>query len=67
MVPSTFGAEAPIQNCYTIDNKGYEIELKWNDQIGDFKYFISANFLIIETKLLVLVVLDRMIQHLVMD
>ena len=44
VVPSTFGAEAPIQNCYTIDNKGYEIELKWNDQIGDFKYFISANF-----------------------
>lgn len=43
VVPSTFGAKAPIQNTYTIDNRGYEIEINWRDNIGDFRYHIGAN------------------------
>jgi len=44
VVPTTFGASAPIQNTYTIDNKGYEIDLRWNDQVGKLNYFISFSF-----------------------
>lgn len=43
VVPATFGAKAPIQNTYTIDNRGYEIEINWRDNIGDFRYHIGAN------------------------
>lgn len=42
-IPTTFGAKAPIQNTYTIDNRGYEIEINWRDNIGDFRYHIGAN------------------------
>lgn len=42
-IPSTFGAKAPIQNTYTIDNRGYEIEINWRDQIGEVNYHIGAN------------------------
>lgn len=43
VVPTTFGAKAPIQNTYTIDNRGYEIEINWRDNIGDFRYHVGAN------------------------
>jgi hypothetical protein len=42
-VPSTFGASAPLQNTYTIDNRGFELELKWNDRIGNVRYFAGFN------------------------
>ena len=42
-VPSTYGASAPIQNTYTIENRGYELELKWRSNIGELRYFIGAN------------------------
>ncbi|MDR1223544.1 MAG: TonB-dependent receptor [Tannerella sp.] len=42
-VPSTFGASAPVQNTYIIDNRGWEFELQWMDRIGDFTYSIGGN------------------------
>jgi len=42
-VSTTFGASAPVQNTYTIDNRGWELELRWMDRIGDLTYFIGGN------------------------
>jgi TonB-linked SusC/RagA family outer membrane protein len=43
VTPSTFGASAPVQNTYTIDNRGWELELKWMDKIGDVTYYVGGN------------------------
>ncbi|MDR1722306.1 MAG: hypothetical protein LBR84_00005, partial [Tannerella sp.] len=42
-IPTTFGASAPVQNTYTIDNRGWEIELKYMDKIGDLTYTVGGN------------------------
>ncbi|MDR0699735.1 MAG: SusC/RagA family TonB-linked outer membrane protein, partial [Tannerella sp.] len=42
-VSSVFGASAPVQNTYTIDNRGWELELEWRDRIGDVTYFVGGN------------------------
>ena len=33
----------PVVNMGKVNNKGYEIDLKWNDKVNDFSYFINAN------------------------
>lgn len=34
----------PVVNMGEVDNKGYELEISWNDKIGnDFRYNINAN------------------------
>lgn len=33
----------PVVNMGRVKNQGYEIELKWNDQINDFRYWVDAN------------------------
>ncbi len=41
----SYGTGAPYINGGDIQNKGYEIQLSWNDKIGkDFSYGITANF-----------------------
>ena len=41
----SYGTGAPYINGGDIENKGYEIQLSWNDKIGkDFKYGVTANF-----------------------
>jgi TonB-linked SusC/RagA family outer membrane protein len=42
-VSSIFGASAPVQNTYTVDNRGWELELKWTDKIGEVTYFVGGN------------------------
>ncbi len=43
-LPTTFGANMPSENYATIDSKGFEIELGWQDQIGkDFTYWVKGN------------------------
>lgn len=37
------GGLLPVVNMGKVDNKGYEIDLKWNDKVRDFSYFINAN------------------------
>jgi TonB-linked SusC/RagA family outer membrane protein len=39
----TAGANAPWVNGGEVSNKGIELSLKWNDQIGDFKYNITGS------------------------
>ena len=33
----------PVVNIGKVDNKGFELVLKWNHSIGDFKYWINGN------------------------
>ena len=41
----SYGTNAPYVNGGDIENKGYEVQLNWNDKIGkDFRYSIAANF-----------------------
>ena len=41
----SYGTNAPYVNGGDIQNKGYEVQLSWNDRIGkDFVYGISFNF-----------------------
>ena len=43
-IPATFGAKMPSENYAVIDAKGFEIELGYNDKIGeDFKYYLKGN------------------------
>jgi TonB-linked SusC/RagA family outer membrane protein len=42
-VSSIFGASAPVQNTYTVDNRGWEFEVKWMDRIGNVTYFVGGN------------------------
>lgn len=44
-IPSTTGLSAPIANVYSMKNTGVDMELQWNDNIGeDFHYNIGGNF-----------------------
>ena len=38
------GIGASPLNAGNIDNKGFELEVRWKDQIGDFNYGVNANF-----------------------
>ena len=43
-IPATFGAKMPSENYGVIDAKGFEVELGYNDRIGDdFKYYVKGN------------------------
>ncbi|QCR22269.1 TonB-dependent receptor [Pontibacter sp. SGAir0037] len=40
--PAVFGAPDPIQNAGKMENRGWELQLNWNDRIGEVSY--GANF-----------------------
>ena len=42
-VPGIVAATLPPANIGKVSNKGYEIQLSWNDRINNFDYGISAN------------------------
>jgi TonB-linked SusC/RagA family outer membrane protein len=42
-IPNYVGTGKPIANVGDMRNSGVEIELSWKDNIGDFKYGVSAN------------------------
>jgi TonB-linked SusC/RagA family outer membrane protein len=42
--PAILGAAAPLQNVADLETKGWEIDLKWRDQIGKVGYYIGFNF-----------------------
>lgn len=41
--PSYSGYSAPSQNAGDMYTNGWDVELGWNDTVGDFSYSISAN------------------------
>ncbi len=42
-VPNFVAAVLPAVNMKERENKGYELELGWDDRIGGFRYYINAN------------------------
>lgn len=42
-IPYTLGYDAPKTNAGKMSTHGYDLELSWNDRIGDFSYGISLN------------------------
>lgn len=43
-IPDYVGFDNPQKNTGDMKTHGYELELAWNDQIGDFSYGVSLNF-----------------------
>ena len=43
-IPDYVGFDNPQQNTGKMYTNGYDLELAWNDQIGDLDYGISVNF-----------------------
>lgn len=41
--PNFIAIKMPVVNIGKVDNKGFELVLKWNHNIGDFKYWINGN------------------------
>lgn len=42
-VPGFIALDLPAVNIGIVKNRGYEIEIKWRDNVGSFSYFISSN------------------------
>ena len=43
-IPYFMGYNNPSTNAGKMSTHGYDIELAWNDRIGDFKYGVNVNF-----------------------
>lgn len=43
-IPSTFGADLPLVNLNSRNNRGFEIMMNYKQIIGDFEFNISPNF-----------------------
>ena len=43
-IPYTMGYNNPSTNAGKMSTHGYDIDLSWQDHIGDFSYSVSANF-----------------------
>lgn len=42
-IPLSMGYEDPSTNLGKMSTKGFDLEVGWNDKIGDFSYGVSAN------------------------
>lgn len=42
-LPQILGTDAPQTNAATLETKGFELNIGWNDRIGKLQYSISAN------------------------
>ena len=42
-IPKFIGYDNPFVNTGNMETTGYDIELGWRDQVGDFSYSVSAN------------------------
>lgn len=42
-IPSYVGYDNPSQNAGKMYTRGYDIELAWNDMVGDWRYGVSVN------------------------
>ena len=43
-IPDFLGFSDPDVNAGKMSTKGYELNVSWNDHIGDFSYGIAINF-----------------------
>ncbi|MCL4482830.1 MAG: SusC/RagA family TonB-linked outer membrane protein [Bacteroidetes bacterium] len=43
-LPSTFGFSLPAENYAKVDAKGFDLELGYDNKIGELKYFVKGTF-----------------------
>ncbi|MDO5979002.1 SusC/RagA family TonB-linked outer membrane protein [Flavivirga spongiicola] len=41
--PTTFGQSFPLTNLFSIENRGWEFEINWQETRGDFSYSVGFN------------------------
>jgi hypothetical protein len=46
------GSSLPAVNLGRVKNKGFEIELNWQDKVGDVTYFVKGNYTYAKNKIL---------------
>lgn len=51
-VPESFGAELPVENIGEVENKGFELELNYQQSLGDFRYSVGGNLTFARNKIL---------------
>jgi TonB-linked SusC/RagA family outer membrane protein len=51
-VPSIFFITLPVVNLGRVQNSGYEVEVKWNDRIGNADYYLGGNITFNKNKIL---------------
>jgi TonB-linked SusC/RagA family outer membrane protein len=52
IVSNVLGVSTAYNFTGKVENKGIDASLIWNDELGDFRYFIGANFLFARNKIL---------------
>lgn len=50
VAPLTTGTQTQYQNLGKVTNDGFELELEWRDNIGDFSYGIKGNIATVKNK-----------------
>ena len=51
-VPSVLAMTLPAVNIGRVENRGYELELKWRSNVGKFNYYIAPNMSFAKNKIL---------------
>lgn len=51
-LPSITSVKLPLMNLGIVNNKGYELQLGWNDKVGEFGYNINANMSFARNKII---------------
>lgn len=51
-IPLSMGVNATYQNAGVVRNKGWELNIAYNDRIGDFKYNVAFNISDVKNKIL---------------
>ncbi len=51
-VSAVIAADLPPQNLGIVDNKGFEVEARWTQKLGAFRYNIGGNFTYVKNKII---------------
>ncbi len=51
-IPKSIGLGAPFQNAGVVENRGWDVSLGYNNQIGDFRYNLTVNVSDVKNKVL---------------
>lgn len=51
-LPSISAVKLPLMNLGVVDNRGYELQVGWNDKIGEVSYNLNANMSFARNKII---------------
>ncbi|MFV0267699.1 MAG: SusC/RagA family TonB-linked outer membrane protein, partial [Draconibacterium sp.] len=49
-IPSTFGADLPLVNLNSDSHRGFELEVSYQEKLGDFRFNVSSNVALVKAK-----------------